>query len=391
MPVMLDRQEEIYRVILRRAARPPVRREGVLICGAYGWNNAGDDAILEGIVQELRAVDPDRPITVLSRSPSQTRRAYGVFSLHTFNLPGFLLAARRAALFLSGGGSLIQNVTSNRSLWYYLFAIAWAHILGARVLMYGCGVGPLTGRIGRRLTARVLDKHVAAITLREDSSHIDIKRLGITRPRVVLSADPALNLPAAPAERIDSLLLTQDVPPDGAYCAFALRRWPGFDAKAAVFAEAADYARDTYGLTPLFIPIERRGDREAAKLAAAQVKGNYHLLSHIGPAGDVIGLLGRCRAVVAMRLHALIFASGQGLPLVGVAYDEKVSAFLAYMGQKLCTPFDSLEAATLKSLIDRAMASEGEREERLAAVERLRAVEGRNVEILREMLGAAHV
>jgi polysaccharide pyruvyl transferase CsaB len=346
---------------------------------------------LEGIVQEIRDVDPDRPITVLSRSPSQTRRAYGVFSLHSFNLPGFTRAARRATLFLSGGGSLIQNVTSNRSLWYYLFAIAWAHILGARVLMYGCGVGPLKGRVGRCLTARVLDKHVTAITLREDSSNIDIQRLGITRPRVVLSADPALNLPAAPAERIDSLLLTQGVPPDGAYCAFALRRWPGFEAKAAVFADAADYARDTYGLTPLFIPIERRGDREAAKLAAAQVKGACHLLSHIGPAGDVIGLLGRCRAVVAMRLHALIFASGQGLPLVGVAYDEKVSAFLAYMGQELCTPYDSLDTATLKSLIDRAMASENEREIRLAAVDRLRAVEGRNVEILQEMLGSVHV
>ncbi|MDR2670099.1 MAG: polysaccharide pyruvyl transferase CsaB [Oscillospiraceae bacterium] len=389
MEVMLDTQEEIYRVILRRAARPPARREGVLVCGAYGYNNAGDDAILEGIVREIRAVDPDRPVTVLSRSPRQTRRTCGVSSVYTFNPWGFWRAARRAALFISGGGSLIQNVTSNRSLWYYLLVIVWARRLGARVLMYGCGVGPLTGRMSRRLTARVLDRHVEAITLREESSLADIGRLGVTRPRVVLSADPALNLPAAARERVDSLLLSQGVPPDGDYIAFALRRWPGFEGKAAAFAEAADYVRDAYGLVPVFLPIERRGDIEAAALAAARVKGAHHLLSHTGPAGEVIGILGRCRAVVAMRLHALIFASGQGIPLVGVAYDEKVTAFLTYMGQSWYTPFASVDAARLKALIDGALAESGQAEARLAAVARLRAVEGRNMEILQEMLREA--
>lgn len=386
MEAMLGRQEEIYRTILRRAARPQARREGVLVCGAYGRDNAGDDAILEGILREIRAVDPDRPVTVLSRSPRQTRRTCGVFSVYTFNPFGFFRAARRAALFISGGGNLIQNVTSTRSLWYYLFTIAWARRLGARVLMYGCGVGPLAGRVSRRLAARVMDRHVEAVTLREDSARADLDRLGVTRPKVILSADPALTLDAAPPERVDSLLLTQGVPPEGEYIAFALRRWPGFEARASVFAEAADYARDAYGLTPLFIPIEKRGDIEAARMAASLVKGPCHLLSHTGPAGDVIGLLGRCRTVVAMRLHALIFASGQGIPLVGVAYDDKVAAFLKYMGQELFTSFDGVDADGLKALIDRAAADMDGRDARLDAVARLRAIEGRNVEILKEML-----
>jgi polysaccharide pyruvyl transferase CsaB len=383
---MLDTQMGIYRVILRRDKRPPRARDRVVICGAYGRNNAGDDAILEGILRELRAIDPDRPVTVVSRNPRQTRRTFGADAVHTFNLFGVWGALRRAALLLSGGGSLIQNVTSNRSLWYYLGVIALSARLGARVLMYGCGVGPLSGGFSRRLTARVLNKHVHTVTLREDSSLRDLERLKVTKPRLVLSADPALVLRPSSSVRVDSLLLAQDIPIGGNYIAFSLRRWPGFEARADAFAAAADYAQEKYGLTPLFIPIEKRGDVGASSIVARKVKGEYHLLSRTGPAGDVIGLLGRCRAVVAMRLHALIFASGQGLPLVGVAYDDKVTAFLRYMGQKLYTPFASADAPTLCRLIDQAMAEGDERAARLAAVARLRELEARNVEVLREML-----
>lgn len=35
-----------------------------------------------------------------------------------------------------------------------------------------------------------------------------------------------------------------------------------------------------------------------------------------------------------MRLHALIFASGRGIPLVGIVYDPKVSGFMDYLEQK---------------------------------------------------------
>jgi polysaccharide pyruvyl transferase CsaB len=383
---MLRTQLDIYEIIARRAARTPKRRDGVLVCGAYGRGNAGDDAILEGILRELRNLDPDRPLTVLSRNPRQTRRTCSVRAVHTFNLFGFLGVARRTALFISGGGNLIQNVTSSRSLWYYLAAIALARRAGARVLMYGCGVGPLTGRFDRRLTASALNRHVEAITLREDSSLQDLTRLGVDRPRVILSADPALILSPSSPERIDSLLLSQDVPPDGAYIAFVLRRWPGFKERASVFAQAADYARETYGVTPLFLPIEKRGDIETARLTASLTQGPCRLLDCPDCPEDVIGLLGRCRMVVAMRLHALIFASGQGLPLVGVAYDDKVTAFLRYMGQETSIPFDTVGADALCRLIDVAMSRAGTPDDRLAAVGRLRDIEARNVEILKEFL-----
>jgi len=69
----VDTQLHIYEEIIRRHNRPKRDRDGVVICGAYGRGNAGDDAILEAILQEMRSIDPDMPITVLTKDPKATR------------------------------------------------------------------------------------------------------------------------------------------------------------------------------------------------------------------------------------------------------------------------------------------------------------------------------
>ena len=74
----VDTQLHIYQEILRRHSRPKMARDGVVICGAYGRGNAGDDAILEAILQEMRSLDPDMPMTVLSKDPKSTRLTYRV-------------------------------------------------------------------------------------------------------------------------------------------------------------------------------------------------------------------------------------------------------------------------------------------------------------------------
>lgn len=81
------RQLEIYNAVFRmeRNLRDGVR-DGVLICGAYGFGNTGDDAILQAIIGEMRRIDPHMPVTVLSRRPQDTRSACGVNACHRFHL-----------------------------------------------------------------------------------------------------------------------------------------------------------------------------------------------------------------------------------------------------------------------------------------------------------------
>ena len=384
----VDTQLHIYEEILRRHNRPKRDRDGVVICGAYGRGNAGDDAILEAILQEMRSIDPDMPVTVLSKAPKSTRLAYRVRSVSRIDVPAWYRAMGHAKLYINGGGSLIQDVTSRRSLWFYLHNIQTAKRCGCKVQMYGCGIGPVTRESHRKLAARVLNANVDVITLREPDSLEELRAMGVTKPEILLTADPALTLPQAGEDETDSVLLRAGIPPHGKYICFALRKWRGFEEKAPLFTAAAQYAYDTYGLTPVFVAVEKHLDPGAGQLAARGLKAPHYFLNDAGTSGTIIGALSRMEAVVSMRLHALIFAAGQGIPLAGVVYDPKVSAFLRYIGQELFTDLDALTEENLREMIDRCVAQAEHPEAQAAAVQRLQDMERKNVEVARRLLDA---
>ena len=382
----VDTQLHIYEEIIRRHNRPKRDRDGVVICGAYGRGNAGDDAILEAILQEMRSIDPDMPITVLTKDPKATRLTYRVRTAGRMDVLTWKKAMRHAGLYINGGGSLIQDVTSRRSLWFYLHNIQAAHKAGCKVQMYGCGIGPVLREQHRKLAASVLNASVDVITLREPDSLKELQSMGVTKPEILLTADPALTLPAASEDEIDSVLLRAGIPPHGKYLCFALRNWKGFEDKAPLFAQAAKYAYETYGLTPVFAAVEKHLDPVAGRLAAAGLDIPHYFLDDAGSAGTIIGALSRMQAVVSMRLHALIFAAGQGIPLAGVVYDPKVSAFLRYIGQENFLDLDALTADALKAMIDRMVSSPISPEEQAAAVQKLRQIEQVNVDTARRLL-----
>ncbi|NLH00789.1 MAG: polysaccharide pyruvyl transferase CsaB, partial [Clostridiales bacterium] len=330
------RQLEIYGEVLRRESiKKKGEKNGVIICGAYGMGNAGDDAILEAIVGEIRMIDPFIPITALSRKPRETRLKYWVDSTYMFNVPAFRRAMKKTRLYLSGGGSLIQNVTSRRSLWYYLYTISTAKKFGNAVMMYGCGIGPIVDRRDEKKVRTVLNSCVDVITLREGSSLTELEKIGINAPVMLVSSDPALSLPCAASGTIDSELKKYGLSPNGSYLCLAVRDWTGFDKKAEEIAEAVDYVCMKYELEPVFILINHEEDGGAADEVQRNMNMEAAVIDQPMDSSLTIGVLSRMKAVVSMRLHGLIFAASQGIPIVGISYDPKVSAFLESIGEEL--------------------------------------------------------
>lgn len=351
----VNHQKEIYRTILRQQARPKQKRRGVLICGAYGKGNAGDDAILEAILRQMRNIDADMPICVLSHNPRQTRLRYHVGAVHVFNPVAFWPVMRRTKLYLSGGGSLIQDQTSTRSLRYYLLSIQLAKLAGCRVLMYGCGIGPVNVPANRQHAARVINRCVDAITLREDLSAEELKSMGVTEPRVYVTADPALLLQPGSVGAVDGFLLNNNLDPSGNYALFVLRPWKGFERKKQSFVDTANYVNQKYGLTPVFFALEPNRDVAPCKEVAAALSCESHLIEAPYDETLIIGMMKKMRVVVSMRLHTLIFASSVGAPLVAVSYDPKVTGFMRYIGQKHCVYFDDVTSENLCALADDAL------------------------------------
>ncbi len=385
------RQLDIYAEVLRREiVKQSGGRNGVVICGAYGMGNAGDDAILEAIVGEMRQIDPFMPITALSRKPMETRLKYSIDCVHMFDIPAFHRAMKGTKLYLSGGGSLIQNVTSRRSLWYYLYTISAAKKMGNAVMMYGCGIGPIVDNRDENLIRHVLNNSVDVITLREKFSLSELERLGVTGPELIVSSDPALTLPASSEDRVSEELRKYGLDPDGKYVCFSVRDWTGFAEKAQAFAETADNVSEKLGLMPVFILINHVEDGAATETIRGLMKADATVISEAMDSVLTIGVLARMRAVVSMRLHGLIFASSQGIPIVGVSYDPKVTAFLDSVGNENCIQFEELTAEKLITMTERAVAQYDDREERKRSVERLVSAEALNSKCARKLLGEEH-
>ncbi|MBR2717488.1 MAG: polysaccharide pyruvyl transferase CsaB [Oscillospiraceae bacterium] len=314
-------------------------RRGVVISGAYGMDNAGDDAVLSAILAELRRMDRELPVTVLSRRPRQTGRRFGVSAVHPFRVLRWALVLLRSRLFLSGGGSLLQDVTSRRSLLYYLFTLRAARRLGCAVQLYGCGIGPLELPGDRERTAKTLNECVDIITLRDGDSEALLREMGVTRPTVLLAADPALTPPGPGGERERAI-------------GFALRDWPGFRERIPALAEAARYAWTRYSLTPVFLCLAPE-DREAARAVCGEL-GDVPCTVSVDPRRSA-----RMSVVVSMRLHGLIFALRDGIPAAGIRYDPKVEAFCREAGLP-CLPLEEAEPDALRALIDDALHLDGE-------------------------------
>ena len=354
---MTIQQEAIYRSFLNRRERFAKGRYGAVVCGAYGKGNAGDDAILTSMIRQLRQQDPDLPITVMTRKPRLTGIQTGVSTVHIFNTLAAGRVMKRSKLYISGGGSLIQNATSTRSLWFYLHSIRQAKRAGCKVMMYGCGIGPVFGDRNRDKTGRILEENVDLVTLRDRESLETLRSFGVKSPRVEITADPALLMEGdmAAAERY---MQSMGLNPQGHYSLFVLRPWDGTQEKLAAISAAADYGWEKYGLTPLFYTLEPDRDAEITRTAASMVKAPCQILEPVRDGAVLCGLMGMMDVVVAMRLHALVFACARQTRVAAISYDPKVSGFMNYLGSDCCVELDQVTEADLKSLLDRAMAQD---------------------------------
>ncbi len=366
----------------------------ILLSGYYGFGNAGDEAVLAAILGSVRKQDPAVECAVLSAAPEATARLHGVTAFHRAHPREVMGALRRCDLFASGGGSLLQDVTSLNSLLFYLLQIRLARTLRRRVMVYAQGIGPLVRPAARRLTARVL-RGVDGITVRDEESAVLLIKIGLKpgQPPVEVTADPVFALAPADAGWAASELLGQasgraaDLTRgrEGGFLGVSVREWPGLEPHLERLAEVIREVTMEIGLVPVYFPLQRSQDAATCRRLAERA-GGLVLTGDYAPA-EWAALARQMRMFLGMRLHSLIFAAAGGVPVVGMAYDPKVTALLARLGQAPATALPAFNAGDVGRALrdtwngrERRSVQIGEAARRLAAAAEVNA--RRAVELL---------
>ena len=160
----------------------------------------------------MQEQDEQAEITVLSAQPRTDNGRAWVRAVHRTRQQ-IVPALRRADLFISGGGGLLQDATSSRSLLYYLGLLRLARLLGCKTMVYANSIGPIRRQRNQRLTANILKK-TDYITVRDQLSLQLLANLGVQGPPMKLTADPVLLLP------------TPVIEPKPQTFVIAVREWP---------------------------------------------------------------------------------------------------------------------------------------------------------------------
>ncbi|MHB1455774.1 MAG: polysaccharide pyruvyl transferase CsaB [Armatimonadota bacterium] len=324
-------------------------RKRILISGYYGFSNAGDEAVLSMIVSGLREESGGSlDISVLSASPAETASTYGVGAVPRMSLKHVMTALGECDLLISGGGSLLQDATSLKSLMYYLTIIRMAQIKQKKVMILGQGIGPLKRWISRRTTADVLNG-VDCITVRDRQSAELLIEIGVKKPEITVTADPTLLLKPSPADEVDALLTEAGLAPDTDIIAVSLRGWDAAPRLIDEMVVALEKLSLRISARMLFINMHIPGDERVSERARENI-WSAAVQPRIWTAPQLVGVLGRCRLVMGMRLHALILAAAAGTPSIGIAYDPKVEQFCLSAGQDCISLADVIDGHLLEKV-----------------------------------------
>ena len=320
----------------------------VLISGYYGFDNAGDDAVLFAIVQTLRETIPDVDITVLSNQPEKTAVQLQVHAVDRWGKVAIYKAVKNCDVLISGGGSLLQDVTSKNGILYYLGIIKLAQLMKKKVMIYAQGIGPVNEPRNRALVAKILNK-THGITVRDLDSRRELIEMGVYR-EIMVAIDPVLGIHP---DSIDVSRGLQLLCADGKgymenkkTVMVAARNWTYSERFFGEIAKSCD-AMVEQGWQVVFLPFHYPEDVEAGQSIANLMKQSAVVLCENYDPKDTMAILKNADVIMGMRLHSLIMGAALLKPMVGLSYDPKVSSFMQLLRQQDCYAVDSVEASQL--------------------------------------------
>ncbi len=301
----------------------------VIISGYYGFNNFGDEAILYSLLEGLQRMDLPLEIVVLSADPCLTGRTYGVSARQRWPLSKVLQAMQGADYMITGGGSLLQDVTGFKSIPYYLGLTYFARRRGAKNILFAVGVGPIRrGWLGK-LTKMFLNR-LDYVSVRDSQSRDLLQRLAVQK-EIHLLADPVFTLTPPHKESSKEILAGEGIDAKGPYIVIAPRTFPGAEEDPLIWVDIITNLQKKYEHNIILWPLHPQQDMSLCQSIAEKTYRVSILEASYSPL-RILDLLKSVDLVLGVRYHALVLGAVAGCALLGVSYDPKVNSLLKQLG-----------------------------------------------------------
>lgn len=281
----------------------------VVLSGYFGFKNFGDEVILSLLVSKLRETETD--ITVITSNPDYTKFVNGdVECIKTFDLPLIIKKIKTSDVLISGGGSLLQDVTSLKSLIYYLLIIIIAQILRKKVIIFAQGIGPVNNIFGRFLTKFAL-KRCNYISVRDEGS---LKLLESWKIPSDLVCDPVFSIPFNTVEKNKTV-------------GVQLRQFKGINKEFLnnlanhIISEFEGYDIELFSLQN---SIDSEICIEFRQILHDKNKNISVSVNTDMTATETINKISHCEYLISMRFHPVIIALLAGVKVLPINYDIKV-------------------------------------------------------------------
>ncbi|MBN2260719.1 MAG: polysaccharide pyruvyl transferase CsaB [Clostridiales bacterium] len=283
-----------------------------LIIGYYGSENIGDEVLLHQTIKMIQEIDENIEIKSLSYRTLMTKELHNIDAISRNKYFDIIKGIKDADIVIGGGGSILQNVTSNRSLVYYLMIFLISKLFGKKVILLGNGFGPVNGGFYRNFSKWVLNK-TDVFLARDQETKERLRDLGVNSS-IVLSADLAYyNYKESTYEKNKKILIN-------------VRPWKDSE-KIALEMKAFVSRLIASGYEVEFLSMQEGKDDVLLKEINNEIPFIENSIDRfLHKNSDYFCMIG-------MRLHALIWAGIKDIPFISLQYDPKIEAYAEMTGQ----------------------------------------------------------
>ncbi len=280
----------------------------LVISGYYGFKNFGDEAILSVLTEHLKSLGAN--VTVITSNPAYTSQKDNVETVKTFDIKNIIRVLKNSDALISGGGSLLQDVTSLKSLMYYAFIIFLALIFKKKVLIFAQGIGPLNSKLSQFIVKNLL-KQAAFISVRDEKSLELLADAGISAKLV---CDPifSVEIPETPKEK---KLVVQ------------LRSFPTLNDE--FLNELAQNINKNFSDKKIeILSLQDSLDKDVCEKFNNILKNlNPNIITSVKTGllpQEIINTIANAEYLIGMRFHALLIGLRAGTKTLAINYDIKV-------------------------------------------------------------------